>query len=84
MAALQTDPFRFSLISQELDNISLNSNGNCSGILLSRGNITLLRAHIPLNFRKVSGFFQEILRIAVKIHDLFSSLNLYIFAIYHV
>ena len=42
-----------------------------------------LRAHIPLNFRKVSGFL-GIQRNAVKTHDLLSLLNFHIFAIYNV
>ena len=42
-----------------------------------------LRAHIPLNFRKVSGFL-GIQRNAVKTHDLLSFLNYHIFAIYNV
>ena len=60
---VRTDwPFQISLICQEIDEIwdiseILTASVQASFFLL--GDITLLRAHIPLNFRKVSGFFKE-------------------------
>ena len=78
--SVQTDHFRFPSYLDKWIRFNRHLFKHLSFFL---GGMILLRAHIPLNFRKVSGFL-GIQRNAVKTHDLLSLLNFHIFAIYNV